>query len=155
MFWHLNLKRFAFQKFSSNSFKSQGWWALMITARGNSHHWRSLKSSACAKVHRWRLPNVARQWWFTADGCLMWPASGASTYIYEPRSQNFLSLDAKRNDAVRLPKFPTERRSPPRPPPPLRPPRRPPGVPRRPPQAPCRHPRGPHPFSPWTAAIFR
>jgi hypothetical protein len=138
----------------------------MITARGNSHHWRSLKSSACAKVHRWRLPNVARQWWFTADGCLMWPASGASTYIYEPRSQNFLSLDAKRNDAVRLPKFPTERRSPPRPPPPLRPPRRPPGVPadlnKRPAvvrEGPTLSPRGPPPSSarappllPWTAA---
>jgi hypothetical protein len=39
----------------------------------------------------------------------MWPASGASLYIYEPRSQNFLSLGVKWNDAVRLPKFPTKR----------------------------------------------
>jgi hypothetical protein len=33
----------------------------MITASGNSHHWRSVMSPACAKVHRWRLSNVARQ----------------------------------------------------------------------------------------------
>jgi hypothetical protein len=152
----LNLKRFAFEMLSLNSFKSQRWRALMINASGNSHHWRSLKSPTCTKVHRWRLPNVARQWWFTASGCLMWPASGASTYIYEPHSQNFLSLGAKRNDAVRLPKFPTERRRPLRPPPPLRPPYRPPGVPRRPPRAPRRRPQGPRPFSPWTtAAVFR
>jgi hypothetical protein len=30
----------------------------------NSHHWRSLKSPACVKVHHWRLSNVARQWCF-------------------------------------------------------------------------------------------
>jgi hypothetical protein len=137
----LNLKRFAFEKLCSNSGKPRRWRVLMITASGNSHHWRSLKSPACAKVHRWRLSNVAHQ-------C-------SSLYIYETRSPNFLSLDAKRNDAVRLPKFPTERCRPPRPPPPLRPPRRPPGVPRRPPRAPRRRPRGPRPFSPWTAAVFR
>jgi hypothetical protein len=55
----------------------------MTTVGGNSHHWQSLKSPACDKDHRWRLPNVAHQWWFTAGGFLMWPASGVSTYIYE------------------------------------------------------------------------
>jgi hypothetical protein len=33
----------------------------MITAIGNSHHWRLLKSPACAKVHCRRLSNVACQ----------------------------------------------------------------------------------------------
>jgi hypothetical protein len=89
----LNLKRFAFEKLSSNSFKSQRWRALMITTSGNCHHWRSLKSLACGKDHRWQLSNVTRQWWSTAGGCLMWPASGDSIYIYTRRAlENFLSL---------------------------------------------------------------
>jgi hypothetical protein len=33
----------------------------MITASGDSHHWWSLKSPACANVHHLRLSNVARQ----------------------------------------------------------------------------------------------
>jgi hypothetical protein len=85
---------------------------------------------------------VARQWCF-------------HLYIRERALENFLSLDVKRNDVVRLPKFPTERCRPPRPPPPLRPPRRPPGVPDRPPRAPRRRPQGPRPFSPWIAVVFR
>jgi hypothetical protein len=89
----LNLKRFVFEKLSSNSFKSQRWRAFMITASGNSHHWRSLKSPACGKDHRWRLSNVTRQWWPTAGGCLMWPASGDSIDIYTRRAlENFISL---------------------------------------------------------------
>jgi hypothetical protein len=60
MFCHLNLKRFVFEKLSSNYFKSQRWRAFMITASGNSHHWLSLKSPACGKDHRWRLSNVTR-----------------------------------------------------------------------------------------------
>jgi hypothetical protein len=65
----------------------------MITASGNSHHWRSLKSPACGKDHRWQLSNVTRQWWSTAGGCLMWPTSGDSIYIYTRRAlENFLSL---------------------------------------------------------------
>jgi hypothetical protein len=152
----LNLKRFAFEKLSLNSFKSQRWRALMITTSGKSHHWWSLKSPACGKVHRWQLYNVTLQWWSTAGGCLMWPASGDSIYIYTRRGlENFLSLARKRNDVVRLPNFPTERRRRPRPPPPLRPPRRPPGVPGQPPRGPRRCPRGPRPFSPWTVAVFR
>jgi hypothetical protein len=78
----LNLKRFAFEKLSLNSFKSQRWRALMITASGNSHDWRLLKSSTCGKGHLWRLFNVTHQRWSTAGGCLMWPASGDSIYIY-------------------------------------------------------------------------
>jgi hypothetical protein len=152
----LPLKIFAFKKLSLNSFKSQRWRALMITASGNSHHWRLLKSPACGKVHSWRLFYVTRQRWSTAGGCLMLPASGDSVYIYTRHGlENFLSLARIRNDAVRLPNFPAKRRRCPRPPPPLRPPRRPPGVPSPRPRAPCRHPRGPRPFSPWTAAIFR
>jgi hypothetical protein len=142
----------------------------MITASGNSHHWRlrnvtrqwwstaggCLMWPACGKVHRWRLCNVTRQWCSTAGGCLMWPASGDSIYIYTRCGlENFLSLARKRNDVVRLPNFPTERRRRPRPPPPLRPPSRPPGVPGQPPRAPRRHPREPRPFSLWTAAVFR
>jgi hypothetical protein len=89
----LNLKMFVFEKLSSNSFKSQRWQAFMITASGNSHYWRSLKSPTCGKDHRWRLSNVTRQWWPTAGGCLMWPASGDSIYIYTRRAlENFLSL---------------------------------------------------------------
>jgi hypothetical protein len=110
---------------------------------------------------------VTRQRWSTAGGCLMLPASGDSIYIYTRHGlENFLSLARIRNDAVRLPNFPAERRRRPRPPPPLRPPRRPPGVPGPRPRAPRRHPRGPRPFSrgpspssarappllPWTAA---
>jgi hypothetical protein len=147
---------FAFEKLCLNSFISQRWQALMITASGNSHHWRLLKSPACGKVHRWRLFYVTRQRWSTAGGCLMLPASGDSIYIYTRHGlENFLSLARIRNDAVRLPNFPAERRRRPRPPPPLRPPRRPPGVPDPRPRAPRRHPRGPRPFSPWTAAVFR
>jgi hypothetical protein len=89
----LNLKRFAFEKLSSNSFKSQRWRVLMITANGNSHHWRSLKSPACGKDQRCRLSNVSPRCWSTAGGCLMWPASGDSIYIYTRRAlENFLSL---------------------------------------------------------------
>jgi hypothetical protein len=89
----LILKRFVFEKLSSNSFKSQRWPAFMITASGNSHYWRSLMSPACGKDHRWRLSNVTRQWWPTAGGCLMWPSSGDSIYIYTRRAlENFLSL---------------------------------------------------------------
>jgi hypothetical protein len=90
----------------------------------------------------WRLPYVARQWWFYL-------------YIHETWSQKFFKSARKQNDAVRLPNFPTERRHRPRPPPPLRLARRPPGVPSRPPRAPHRRPRGPRPFSSWTAAGFR
>jgi hypothetical protein len=54
----LNLKRFAFEKLSLNSFKSQRWRVLMITASGNSHQWRLLKTPACGKVYRWRLFKV-------------------------------------------------------------------------------------------------
>jgi hypothetical protein len=82
VFCHFNLKRFVFEKLSSNSFKSQRWRAFIITASENSHHWRSLKSTVCGKDHRWRLSNVTRQWWPTAGGCLMWPAGGDSIYIY-------------------------------------------------------------------------
>jgi hypothetical protein len=65
----------------------------MKTASENSHHWRSLKSPACGKDHRWRLSNVTRQWWPTAVGCLMWPASGDFIYIYTRRAlETFLSL---------------------------------------------------------------
>jgi hypothetical protein len=89
----LNLKRFVFEKLSSNSFKSQRWRAFMITVSENSQHWRSLKSPSCGKEHRWGLSNVTRQWWPTAGGCLMWPASGDSIYIYTRRAlENFLSL---------------------------------------------------------------
>jgi hypothetical protein len=89
----LNLKRFVFEKLSSNSFKSQRWRAFMITPSENSHHWRSLKSPAYGKDHRWQLSNVSRQWWSTASGCLMWPASGDSIYIYTRCAlKNFLSL---------------------------------------------------------------
>jgi hypothetical protein len=95
----LNLKRFAFEKLSSNSFKSQRWRALMITASGNSHHWRLLNSPACSKDHRWGLSYVTRQWWSITGGCLMWPASGDSIYIYTRRAlENFLSLG--RNDTT-------------------------------------------------------
>jgi hypothetical protein len=169
VFCHSNLKRFAFEKLSSNSFKSQRWWAFMITASGNSHHWRSLKWPACGKGHCWRLPNVTSQWWPTASGCLMWPASGDSIYIYTRRGlENFLSLARKRNDAVRLPNFPTERRLRPRPPPSLRLARCPPGVPanlhEHPTvvlEGPAPSPRGPPPASarappllPWTTAAL-
>jgi hypothetical protein len=76
-----------------NSFKSERWRTFMITSSGNSHHLRSLKSPACGKDHRWRLSNVTRQWWPTAGGCLMWPVSGDSIYIYTRRAlENFLSL---------------------------------------------------------------
>jgi hypothetical protein len=65
----------------------------MITVSENSQHWRSLKSPSCGKEHRWGLSNVTRQWWPTAGGCLMWPASGDSIYIYTRRAlENFLSL---------------------------------------------------------------
>jgi hypothetical protein len=65
----------------------------MITASENSHYWRSLKWPACGKNHRWWLPNVTRQWCPIAGGCLMWPASGDSIYIYTRRAlENFLSL---------------------------------------------------------------
>jgi hypothetical protein len=33
----------------------------MITASGDSHHWRSLKLPACTNLHYWRLCNVAHQ----------------------------------------------------------------------------------------------
>jgi hypothetical protein len=86
-------EKFAFEKLSSNSFKSQRWRALMITASGNSHHWRSLKSPAYGKDQRLRLSIVTRQWWSTAGGCLMWPANGDSIYIYTRRAlKNFPSL---------------------------------------------------------------
>jgi hypothetical protein len=89
----LNLKRFVFEKLSSNSFKPQRWRAFLITASENSHHWRLLKSPACGRDHRWRLSNVTRQWWPTAGGCLIWPASGDTIYIYTRRAlENFLSL---------------------------------------------------------------
>jgi hypothetical protein len=120
----------------------------MITASGNSHHWRLLKSSACGKVHRWRFFNMTRQRCSTAGGCMIWPASGDSIYIYTWHGlENFLSLARIRNDAVRLPNFPAERRRRPRPPSPLRLPRRLPWVPGPCPGAPRRHPRGPRPFS--------
>jgi hypothetical protein len=65
----------------------------MITASGNSHHWRSLKSPAYGKDHRWRLSNVTSQWWPAAGGCLMWPASGDFLYIYTRRAlENFIIL---------------------------------------------------------------
>jgi hypothetical protein len=152
----LHLKIFAFEKLSLNSFISQRWRALMKTPSGNSHHRRLLKSPACGNVHSWRLFYVTRQRWSTAGGCLMLPASGGSINIYTRHGlENFLSLARIRNDAVRLPNFPAERRRRPRLPPPLRPPCRPPGVPGPRPRAPRRHLRGPRPFSPWTAAVFR
>jgi hypothetical protein len=71
----------------------------MITASENSHHWRSLKSPACGKDHRWQLSDVTRQWCATAGGCLMWPASGDSINIYTRRAlKNFLSQ--ARNEAT-------------------------------------------------------
>jgi hypothetical protein len=83
----LNFKRFAFEKLGSNSGKSQRWRALMITASG-----------ILTTGGRLSRPPVLR---FTTGGCLMWPASGASLYIYESRSQNFLSLSASQRETKR------------------------------------------------------